>query len=195
MALPSQAEDDGACTPRAGRLHWLVGVVAVLLGTGLSLWWVAEVGGPDQVYARYGLLAPLIMLPLHVIVSATPIGEFVPWGVANGMLFGFGGGALLNWIAWMGAAVVQYRIGCSARHDLNWHDRRRHLPRWLARLPIDHPVFLISIRWFPMGGSIFNTVAGAAGIRAPRLLGYAAIGYIPQALVIAAVGQGLLQLF
>ena len=144
--------------------------------------------------AQLGPGALWAIVPAHCIITVTPIGEFVPWGLANGMVFGVGLGALLNWLAWMGATLVQFGLGRLLAADFDAAATRR-FPRWLRRFPVDHPLVLICGRWFPMGAPIVNTGAGARGVSLGRVLGCAAIGCAPQALVIAASGAGLIGLW
>jgi uncharacterized membrane protein YdjX (TVP38/TMEM64 family) len=125
------------------------------------------------------------------VITISPIGEFVPWGLANGMIFGLGLGALLNWIAWMGATVVQFAIGRQLARDFVADVDGPSFPTWLRRFPVEHPLVLTCGRWFPMGASIVNTSAGARGVALHRVLGWAAVGCAPQAFVIAGSGAGL----
>jgi uncharacterized membrane protein YdjX (TVP38/TMEM64 family) len=159
----------------------------------LVIGWVQLEGGPEGIRARYGLLAPALWLPAQVVVHVTPIGDFVPWAVLNGTMFGLWLGALTTLLSWVGSASVQYAIGRRTARDLDWAARAARLPAWLRRLPIGHPVFLIVARWFPLMAGPINVAAGAARVPFPRLLWCTVVGTIPQALVLAAIGVGLLR--
>jgi len=164
---------------------------SVLLLTGVILVAMEAAGGADALRARLGWGALLATVPAHCVITISPIGEFVPWGLANGMIFGFGLGALLNWIAWMGATVVQFAIGRQLARDFGADLDEPSFPRWLRRFPVAHPLVLTCGRWFPMGASVVNTSAGARGVALHRVLGWAAVGCVPQAFVIAGSGAGI----
>lgn len=155
--------------------------------------WVHREGGPEGIRARYGLLAPALWMPLQVVVHVTPVGDFVPWAVLNGSMFGLWLGALATWLSWLGSASVQYAIGRRTARDLGWEARTVRLPEWLRRLPLGHPVFLIVARWFPLMAGPINVAAGAARVPFARLLWCTAVGTGPQALVLSAIGVGLLR--
>ena len=163
-------------------------LVAVAVAVAV-VWWVDAAGGPVAFRARYGLWAPLVSVPAHVLTTLTPVGEVIPFGVANGTVYGLAAGSTLNWIAWMTAAVLQYRFGRSARREAG------ALPRWLQRLPLTHPLVLTAGRWLPGGGPLVDAAAGAAGVPLGRAMAYAAVGHAPQAVAIAAIGAGLLRWF
>ncbi|MCZ7677674.1 MAG: VTT domain-containing protein [Sandaracinaceae bacterium] len=57
-------------------------------------------------------------------------------------------------------------------------------------LPLDHPAFLVCVRWLPMGFHLANVAAGARGVPARRQLWIAAVGSIPGAVLWAGVGAG-----
>jgi hypothetical protein len=80
--------------------------VAVAAGIGLlCLAWLRELGGPAALRARLGLWAPPLSLLLHVAIEMTPFGNVIPFGVANGSVYGVWAGALLSWLGWMAAAL------------------------------------------------------------------------------------------
>lgn len=165
-------------------------VLAVLLG-GLIVAWVHVLGGPEGIRARFGLLAPAVWIPLQVVVQTTPLGDFLPWSVLNGSMFGLWLGALATWLTWMGSASVQYAIGRRTARDFGFSLESARLPAWLRRLPIDHPAFLIVARWFPMLAGPINLTAGAARVPFRRLLWCTAVGIVPQALLLSAIGVGV----
>ena len=166
-------------------------VGALLLG-GLIVVGVHLLGGPQGIRARFGLLAPAVWIPLQVVVHVTPVGDFVPWAVLNGSMFGLWLGALTTWLSWMGSASVQYAIGRRTARDFGWSLETARLPAWLRRLPIDHPLFLIVARWFPLMAGPINLTAGAARVPFGRVLWCTAVGIVPQTLFLAAIGVGIL---
>jgi uncharacterized membrane protein YdjX (TVP38/TMEM64 family) len=104
-------------------------------------------------------------------------------------------GALLSWLAWLVSSVLQYLIARRTADDFDLGSKLELLPSWLAKLPVDHPAFLIAARWLPMGGAVANVAAGALGVKLRRLLWCAAIGAAPPSIALAALGAGLLEVF
>lgn len=163
---------------------------------GLMLIGIESAGGMEALRARLGMgVALLAVVPAYCIVTVTPLGEFVPWGVVNGMLFGLELGALINWTAWMGATLIQFGIGRQIAADFDLESKVKKLPQWLRRLPPDHLLVLVCGRWLPMGAPVVNGRAGAQGVTLRRLLACAAVGCVPQALLIAGFGAGFVWLW
>jgi len=80
----------------------------------------------------------------------TPLANLIPFGVANGSVYGVWIGALLSWLGWMAAVLLQYslvRAGYREPREPLVPPRR---PAWLARLPMEHPAVLIIGRWSPV---------------------------------------------
>jgi uncharacterized membrane protein YdjX (TVP38/TMEM64 family) len=168
--------------------------LAVAIGTGVLIS-VREAGGPAAVQERCGALAPIASLLAHLAVETSPAGDLVPvpFAIVNGALYGIARGALLSWLAWIGASLLQFALARRAARDLGVDARRERLPRWLRSIPVSHPVFLIAARWVPMGGALASLAAGAAGVRARRLLWCTALGAAPPAVLLSAVGAGMLE--
>lgn len=177
-------------TGRSVRVPWRSAAVLAVatVASGAVVWWIASLGGVGVFRARYGALAPLVTFPLHVLTTLTPVGEAIPFGAANGALYGLWPAALLNWSAWMTAAVFQRAFGARAVREAGG------LPSWLGRLPLTHPLVLACGRWLPGGGVLVDAAAGAAGVPLGRHLLLAGLGHAPQAVALAAVGAGLLRL-
>jgi uncharacterized membrane protein YdjX (TVP38/TMEM64 family) len=179
----------GRALLRSRGLQSALGAFAVGV---LVVGWVHLEGGPEGIRARYGLAAPLVWIPMQVVVHVTPLGDFVPWSVLNGSMFGLWLGTFATWLSWMGSASVQYAIGRRTAQDLDWEAKVARLPAWLRRLPLGHPVFLIVARSFPLMAAPINVAAGAARVPFVRVLWCTAVGVFPPALFLAAVGVGLI---
>lgn len=186
------------CTVRVRAAFWRSrGVQSILLVIAIGatiMVWVRSIGGPGALVERYGILAPAISLCVHTALNTTPVGDLLPWGIANGAVYGLAQGAFLSWLAWLGSALLQYRIAKRTAHDFNLESKIGDLPKWLRRFPVEHPAFLITARWVPMGGALANAAAGAFDVKMSRLVWCTAIGALPPALVLAAVGAGVLQM-
>lgn len=163
--------------------------VAVACGVGLlCLAWLRELGGPAVLRARLGLWAPPLSLLLHVGVEMTPFGNVIPFGVANGSVYGVWAGALLSWLGWMAAALIQHTLVQSGAREPGVEHAPPQRPAWLARLPVEHPAVLILGRWLPGGAYFVNLGASALGVSLVRQLACAAIASAPAALALAALG-------
>ena len=75
--------------------------------------------------------------------------------------------------------------------DFDFEHARTRLPSWLNQFPVEHPAFLIVARWLPWGPHLVNSAAGVYGVPLARHGWCAAVGIVPQALFISAVGHGL----
>ncbi len=172
-------------------LYIVLGVV--LVGVVLMRW-VDALGGPAGVWERFGLLAPAISVPLHAVLAVTPFPSDV-MGVANGAVYGFWGGALLSWAGWFAASFVQYGIGQRVQKDFDVAGWMARSPTRLRRFPVSHPVFLIGARYVPYaGGHLATLLPGALGVQLRRFAWCTAVALVPQSLVMAGIGAGLMLL-
>jgi hypothetical protein len=108
------------------------GVLAVAISIAVLVW-VHSIGGPTAVRERYGLLAPLISFLTHTVAELVPGGDLVPFGIANGTLYGVALGAAISWLAWMVSAVIHYLVARRTAVDLDLAARLESLPAWLRR--------------------------------------------------------------
>jgi len=168
---------------------WAV-ILILVAGSGLAHW-VSSMGGPQVFRERFGVVAPLITVPVHAIVAVTPFPSDVI-SVANAVLYGFWLGAALSWIGWWSGALAEYGLGRQARKEFELEIWLARVPRWLRQFPVGHPVFLIVSRQIPwLGGHVSTFVPGAYGVSLRRFAWCSAIAIIPGALVMAAIGAGL----
>jgi uncharacterized membrane protein YdjX (TVP38/TMEM64 family) len=172
---------------------WRAALRVVLVApVGLGcLVWLREIGGPAALSARLGLWAPPLSVALHVAIEMTPFGNVIPFGVANGSIYGVWIGALLSWLGWMVAALLQHALVQSGHRQPADGAAPPRRPAWLARLPIEHPAVLIVGRWLPGGAYFVNLGASALGVSLTRQLACAAIASAPAALALAALGSQL----
>ena len=177
------------------RSRGLQSIAATVVLTAAVLLWVYLEGGPHALREHYGLLAPALWIPAQVIVNLSPVSDLVPWAVLNGSMYGLWPGALMSWLVWLCSSSLQFAIARRTARDFSLDERMAAMPRWLRRFPVAHPVFLIVGRWIPVSSALVNVAAGALGVRYARLLWCAALGAAPPALVLAAVGAGLVRVF
>lgn len=170
------------------------GIIGVFIGGYLLMRWVDSIGGPEGVQERFGAAAPFVTGSLQLSLSLTPFPSDVVC-IAHGMLYGFWVAAALNWFVWWLAALLEYALGRRARIDFDLERRWNRLPHRLRRFPVEHPAFLILARQVPWAGAHLTTLLpGARGVSFGRIGWCSAIAIIPGALVMAALGAGLLQL-
>lgn len=171
---------------------WMI--VGFLVAGYLLVHWIASMGGPQVFMERYGKTAPLVTVPTHIIVAVTPFPSDAI-AIANGSLYGILLGVVLNWSGWWTAALIEFQLGRRASKDFHWEGQRDRLPRWLRRLPIEHPLFLIGARQIPwLGGHVTTFLPGATGVSWRRFLWCAAVGIVPSSILMACIGAGLVQL-
>lgn len=138
-----------------------------------------------------GPSAPLVTVPIHIVVSLTPFPSDVIT-IANGAVYGFLLGAVLSWVGWWLAALIEFTIGRRLGDETNLAAQRDKMPAWIRRFPVDHPVFLIFGRQIPgAGGHITTLLPGALGVSYRRFLWCSALGIIPGAVTLAAFGAGI----
>jgi uncharacterized membrane protein YdjX (TVP38/TMEM64 family) len=169
--------------------------LAGLLILGVILYrWVASLGGLEAFRESYGAVAPLVTVPIHIVIAITPIpADFI--SIANGAIYGFAMGTALSWLGWWIGGLAEFGLGWRARKDFELDRSMDRMPGWLRRFPIDHPVFLIGARQIPwLGGHLTSFVPGAAGVSLRRYLWCSAIAIVPGSVVMAAIGAGLMKL-
>ncbi len=180
--------------PSRGALASL-GLIVAVLATAFAAWrWLESVGGADTLLVRFGALAPLVSVPLHIVLSASPFPSEIV-GVANGALYGIWLGTLCGWIGWCGGAMLEFSlVRLGVRYIEPNYDLGR-LPLWLRRFPVGHPVFLIVGRQIPFGFHMVNVLAALADVSPTRQLICALVSNLLYAFVSAAIGTGLLALW
>lgn len=170
---------------------WLV---AGFLGLAFLLQrWVESQGGPEALVERFGVAAPAVMVSVQAALSAAPFPSEL-FALVSAATYGWLGGTAITWAGWTIGSMIQYALARRGATDLASEDleaRLERLPRALRRFPLTHPVFLIVVRWLPMGFHLANVVAGARRVPARRQLWIAALGSIPGAAIWAGIGAGV----
>lgn len=174
-----------ALRSRALQALLLLCIVAVLLAR-----WVGTQEGLTELREQLGPVAPAITVPVHAVIAISPLPSEVV-AFANGLMYGFWGGAALSWLGWMLAALVHYAAARRAAADMDIDALLQRAPRWLQRFPAEHPVFLIAGRWIPYGPQLVCTIAGAYGVRLLRFAACTAVSIVPVALFFAALATRL----
>ena len=178
---------------RAGGSRAVQLIVAVVILGGALLSWLESAGGVAGLRGRFGLLAAVVVVPVHAIVAISQFpSEVIAFG--NGVLYGLWLGTLLSWLGWMLAAMMHYALVRHAAADLDLEPVFARLPRWLRRFPVHHPMFLIAGRWIPYGPQLVSTAAGAFRVPFWRFVWCAAVSILPVAFFFAALANGFLRL-
>lgn len=189
-----EVETDAPSARWGSRARGLLLIGAFLVGALLLDRWVESIGGPEALVARYGLVAPAVMVVIQAALSAAPFPSEL-FALVSSATYGWAIGSVMTWAGWTLGSMIQYGLARRGVADMKLGDgigeRFDRLPAWLRRFPIDHPVFLVCVRWLPMGAHFANLTAGARKIPVTRQLCVAAIGSIPGAIMWAGIGAGV----
>lgn len=167
---------------------WLV---LAFLGCAFAIGeWVRSIGGPEVLVDRCGALAPLAMVAIQAGLAAAPFPSEL-FALASAAAYGWAIGSVMTWAGWTIGSMIQYALARRGAEDVDLEARVARLPAWIRRFPLDHPAFLVCVRWLPMGFHLANVAAGARGVPARRQLWIAAVGSIPGAVLWAGVGAGV----
>ncbi len=170
----------------------LLTILALCVLAFVVVKWGHAFGGPEGLWVRFGWLAPAVSIPVHALIAVTPLPSDVG-GMANGVVYGFWLGSFFSWVAWFGASFVQYAIGRRARTDFDLDALLARAPERLQSFPAAHPLFIIGARFVPyVGGHLATLVPGAMNVPLRRFAWCSALAVIPQSLVTAGIGAGLL---
>lgn len=168
-----------------------VWVFIIVTAAGLgSLALLERLGGLEVVRGWLGAKAPLLTIPIHMVISISPIpSDFVC--MANGAFYGLWGGMLCNWIGWWLAGLICFWIGRRIARDVA-EDAWKRLPETLGKYPFDHPMVLIISRQIPgLGGYLTTYGAGAIGVTWKRHAWCSAIAIAPGSFTLAALGSAV----
>ena len=169
----------------------LYGIVGILLLAGFLCHWLGT-HDPTSFQQIFGSAAIPISLVVHVIIAMTPFFPADVIAIANGAVYGFALGFILSCSGWWFAALMQFGLGRRVRKDFDLGNHTDHVPEWMQRLPIEHPLYLIGVRQVPwLGMHIGLFVPGAAGVAWKRFVWCSAIGVIPGSLLMTAIGAGI----
>lgn len=169
--------------------RWVLPLIALLSASFLVWRWLEQAGGPTGLSQHFGIIAPLVSIPAHLLLSATPFpSETI--GIANGALYGLWAGTLYGWVAWWGGSMIEYGIALRSTRPESAAQSPR-LPLWLQRIPASHPLFLIVGRFFPFGYHAVNVAAGIKHVSLKRHALCSAVSNFIYAFAMSAAGAGL----
>ena len=164
------------------------------LGIGLAHA-LGGAAGAREALDSLGLWGPALAVPVQTLLAAAPVPSEL-FTIATGAAYGWSFGTLVGWLGWTAGSMIQYGLARrGAQQAQIAPERLAKLPRWIRRFPVSHPVFLICVRWLPMGYHLVNVSAGACRVSPARQLWTAAAGSLPGAMLFAGVGAGLVPAF
>ncbi|MGE0785578.1 MAG: TVP38/TMEM64 family protein [Sandaracinaceae bacterium] len=167
---------------------WLT--VGFLVGVYFLHGWVQSIGGPAALGPRFGLAAPAIMVVMQALLAAAPFPSEL-FALVSAATYGWMIGTVITWAGWTLGSMIQYALARRSARDLGLEARLARMPAWLRKLGVTHPVFLVVIRWLPLGFHVANLTAGAYRVPVGRQLAIAAIGSVPLAIMWSGIGAGL----
>ena len=154
-----------------------------------------------QLIAGAGIAAPLVFLVVEIAMTLLFLPRSVG-AIVAGALFGTAVGTLLSWLAMMIGATLAFWIGHHVRNAGNrtgtrlpdrWRQRIapwvKRLDQWIKRRG---PLALLYARLVPgMPFTTINYAAGATTIRARDYVIVTAVGILPNAYLLVALGGSL----
>ena len=164
-------------------------LVVVLLAGAL----LAGVASEDRAKAigASGAIGTASLVGAQALLAVSPFPSqliAIPLAALNGFWLG----AFFLWCAWMLAALLQYSLARQAADDIELDAWLERAPLWLRRFPVGHPAFLILTRQLPIGPHIVNICAGALHVPLRRHLLCAAIGVVPQSVLVSGITAGVI---
>lgn len=183
-------DDDG----RAGRWrqHWRAG--ALLLGTGTAavvLWstGVLDLGELRDRVDEAGAAAPLLFVLAYAALTLLPAPKNV-LSAAAGVLFGFGTGLALVWVAAMIGALVAFTIARAVDPSALGWATGRHRQRVEQVLDRHGVTAVLVVRLIPVAPfTAVNYVSGMSTLRVRDYVAGTGVGIIPGTIIYVAVGS------
>ena len=164
-------------------------VLLVLVGWGMTG------AGLGEAVTRAGAQGPAMFAGFAVMACALGVPRQVV-AYAGGLAFGFWNGAGLGLMAMTLGCVANFfgaRFAARARVEA-WLDRGqgRQLQRFDRFLSGHAFIATLTLRLLPVGSNmVTNVMAGISGVRALPFIAASVIGYIPQTVVFALLGDGV----
>ena len=140
----------------------IAGIAIFAASFALAAFVVANKHGVDHVLTAVGPFRIPLAVLIFAIVASAPFSVTDALAISNGVLFGPWKGSLVNALGLALAAVIGYAIARRTSKLLDIESQVEKLPRWVKRLQIGSPAFLIAVRCIPgMGGTIATQTAAA----------------------------------
>ncbi|PHQ31567.1 hypothetical protein CEE69_30530 [Rhodopirellula bahusiensis] len=181
--------------PKAPKPFWKrifrVALPIVLL---VGCWLAFQTSGDDlrQMHQRLGWIAPIVTIPLHAVVAAAPVPSDVIV-IANGGLYSYPFAVFLGWLGWFLGSILEFLTIRLLTGVESAEDSQKKMPTWLSRWPAGSPWFLVLGRQIPgVGAHLTAGVAAAGGVSFKRYSFWTAVGIVPGALLLSAIGAHLL---
>jgi len=173
-------------------LFLFVGLVALFLIASLFSKELQMIG---DLIRSAGWLGWLISILIFGVLGATPIPS-EPVTVLITTIFGPLAAAVITTFGNLTAAMVEYLIGHQVGGVIDFQDKRQKLPFGLSKVPVESPLFLLSVRMLPGYGPKFISVtSGVYHVPFGRYLWTTALSTALGAMIVAFGGYGILTTF
>lgn len=168
-------------------------LIVILLLAG---WALTSVGLGNAVH-QAGDYGPAVFAGFAALACALGVPRQVA-AYAGGLAFGFWDGAWLGLLAMLLGCLANFfgaRFAARARVQA-WLERGQgrqlqRLDRFLSRNSF---MAILTLRLLPVGSNLVtNVMAGLSGVRTLPFLAGSALGYVPQTVVFALLGGGVLE--
>ncbi|MEO9932406.1 TVP38/TMEM64 family protein [Rhodopirellula bahusiensis] len=179
-----------APTPLWKRICRVALPIVLLVGC----WLAFQTSGDDlrQMHQRLGWIAPIVTIPLHAVVAAAPVPSDVIV-IANGGLYSYPFAVFLGWLGWFLGSILEFLTIRLLTGVESAEDSQKKMPTWLSRWPAGSPWFLVLGRQIPgVGAHLTAGVAAAGGVSFKRYSFWTAVGIVPGAFLLSAIGAHLL---
>lgn len=186
---PSPRQSPDRLALRLLRSPGLRGLLLLGLASWALLYSLDAMGGAASVRERWGLAAAAILVPVHAVVAVSPFPSEVV-ALMHGAIYGFALGWAFTWAGWLLGAGLEYGLFRRIASDVGASGSAR-LPTWLARFPVQHPLFLILGRLIPFGNHAVNALAGSCRVPPWRFAWASALAFLPFSALVAGISSGL----
>ena len=188
---PSVPSTKSADSKKSSSSTFRAAMVVAITAFVMVVLWYTEVD-LVKIRQRFGIIAPLVSVPVQAVVAATPFPSDVIV-IANGAVYGYSHGVIYSYIGWFIGAMLEFYVVRSLKPAVAPEETLEKVPKWLRRFPGQSPVFLIVGRQIPWGGAHITIVGGVmAGVSWRRFVICTAIAIVPGALLLPAIGANLL---
>jgi uncharacterized membrane protein YdjX (TVP38/TMEM64 family) len=169
--------------------------LATMVSLGLAARrYVAELGNPELLLERWGVLAPLVTVILQALTVSTPLGtSLIP--ILNGTLFPPALAIACSLVGGVLGATMMYAVWRRGERDLRIARGLERLPAWGRRFARADLRSLLALRLLPWaGGNLANLFAGSCRIPLRTHLLATTLGSLPGSIIYPLLGAGLVSL-
>lgn len=169
--------------------RWLLLVALVATAVALAVWSPSlDTDGLQSAVARWGVWSPLVFAGVYVAATLLVVPKNV-LTVGAGLVFGFGFGSALVWVAALAGAAAAFWVGRFLGLDAVRHLAGPRQDRFAELAARRGGVAVLIARLVPIVPfTVVNYGSGVAGVGFRPYLAATAVGIVPGTLVYAALG-------